>query len=230
MKEATPMRNFDDGWNKQFHTCPVCGVLTDQVKIPIANPWSDPRTTEVWGMKVCRACANVHLWIISRSVSIGGGAGSSVSYNAKVVYPMKRIAPLANPDMPEDVKRDYEEAAAIQSQSPRGAAALLRLCIQKLCIHLGEPGKILNDDIKSLAKKGLLPEVQQSLDAVRVIGNNAVHPGQIDLDDRSEVVVILFSLVNIIVQRMISDPKASQEAYMMIPLQQREAIERRDAI
>ena len=70
-----------------------------------------------------------------------------------MVYPAKSTAPLANPDMPEEIKADYNEARDILQRSPRGAAALLRLAIQKLCIHVGESGKNPNDDIASLVKR-----------------------------------------------------------------------------
>jgi hypothetical protein len=43
--------------------------------------------------------------------------------------------------MPDEVKLDYEEAALIAQQSPRGAAALLRLALENLCNHLGDPSK-----------------------------------------------------------------------------------------
>jgi hypothetical protein len=84
--------------------------------------------------------------------------------------------------MPDDLKRDYEEARAILNRSPRGAAALLRRAIQKLCMHLpGDESKDICVDIGAVVRKGLAERVQEALDAVRVIRNDAVHPGMIDL-------------------------------------------------
>lgn len=152
----------------------------------------------------------------------------SIWYEGKLIYPSHSTALLPNPDLPDEVKDDYEEARAILAQSPRGAAALLRLAIQKLCVHLEESGKNLNDDIASLVKKGLHVKVQQALDAVRVIGNNALHPGQIDIKDDQETAAKLFSLVTLIAEHMISQPKHVEEMYKQLPEGQREAIERRD--
>ncbi len=145
-----------------------------------------------------------------------------------MIYPNSGTAPMPSPDMPNDIRLDYEEARSIVSQSPRGAAALLRLCIQKLCKELGEGGKDINSDIKNLVAKGLPPTIQQSLDIVRVIGNEAVHPGQIDLTDDVETAVSLFGLLNYIVEDRITRPKEVATLYAMLPSNKIKGIEDRD--
>lgn len=159
----------------------------------------------------CYHCNRISVWIYDQ-----------------LVHPQGYDAPPANPDMPPNVLNDYAEAGAIAGASPRGAAALLRLAIQRLMPHLGEKGKNLDDDIASLVKKGLDPRIQRSLDIVRVIGNNAVHPGTISFDDNAETVSTLFKLVNVIVDVLISQPKHIEEAYGGLPPGARAAIEKRD--
>lgn len=145
-----------------------------------------------------------------------------------LVYPAAIAAPPANIDLPQEVLQDYEEAGRIEHKSPRGAAALLRLAIQKLCAFLGEKGRNIDEDIASLVQKGLSPMVQKALDAVRVIGNEAVHPGTLDLKDDRTTTVKLFKLVNIIAEQMISNPKHVEELYGQLPESKRQAIDKRD--
>lgn len=146
----------------------------------------------------------------------------------KLVFPATKSGVLPNPDLPDAVWRDFEEAREIVNSSPRGAAALLRLCVQKLCLHLGEKGKDLNQDIASLVKKGLHPQLQQSLDIVRVIGNEAVHPGVLALKDDRQTAVRLFEIVNSIADQMISHPRVVREMYAKLPEKKRREIEARD--
>ena len=87
----------------------------------------------------------------------------------------------------------------------------------------------MNNDIKNLVAKGLDPVVQQSLDIVRVIGNESVHPRTIDLNDDRETALRLFDLVNAIADQMISHPKKVQEMYAKLPEEKRKAVEARDA-
>jgi hypothetical protein len=164
----------------------------------------------VW-FSSCYNCDQIAVWVCEQ-----------------MIYPQRGEAPPANPDLPPDIAQDYNEASSVLDLSPRGAAALLRLSIQKLCKHLGESGSNINKDIGALVKKGLDPRVQKSLDAVRVIGNHAVHPGTIDLHDDRATAENLFRLVNIIADILISQPKQIDEVYARLPDEDRKAIEKRD--
>jgi len=148
--------------------------------------------------------------------------------NGETVYPPGGTAPKPNPDLPCEIKADYEEARAIASVSPRGSAALLRLAVQKLCKHLGESGENLNKDIAELVKKGLKKDIQQALDYVRVIGNCAVHPGHIDLKDDQTTANTLFLLINLIADSMITQNKGINALYSSLPQSVRDAIAQRD--
>lgn len=145
-----------------------------------------------------------------------------------LVFPDASPAPVPNQDLPDDVRADYEEAASILNRSPRGAAALLRLATQKMCKHLGEPGANINDDIAALVKKGLSPLIQQALDTVRITGNEAVHPGEINLNDDTELALALFDFVNLIAEDRITTPRKVQEMYERLPETKRKAVEQRD--
>ena len=101
--------------------------------------------------------------------------------------------------------------------------------IQKLCAHLGASGTTIDDQIADLVGKGLNPLVQKSLDVVRVIGDEAVHPGTIDLKDDRDTALNLFKLVNAIAEQMISHPKSVNDMYSMLPEGKRNAIEARNA-
>ena len=131
--------------------------------------------------------------------------------------------------MPESVKQLYNEAGLIYNKSPRAACALLRLAIDRLCNELGETDRDINKNIGALVKKGLPETVQKALDVVRVVGNKAVHPGQIafDVDDKATA-TMLMRLLNIIVERMITEPKEIGSLYQGLPESVRESIVIRD--
>ena len=95
-------------------------------------------------------------------------------------------------------------------------------------LSLGQSGKDLDSDIGALIKRGLSPLVGSALDILRVIGNEAVHPGIIDLKDDRDTALELFGLLNSIVDQMITHPKSVQALYGKLPEGKRKAIERRD--
>jgi len=199
-------------FNAQAFNCPHCQAYSNQIW-HIINRHSRTGTTNVpdLHLALCTHCSQYSLW-----------------KNEKVIFPEESGIPMPNADLLEDIKSDYNEARSIVNKSPRGAVALLRLCIQKLCNQLKESGENINNDIANLVKKGLPATIQQALDIVRVIGNNAVHPGQIDLKDDIETANKLFELINLIARIMITEPKEVSKLYESLPEEKRKAIEERD--
>ena len=194
-------------------TCPHCGVLAQHQhfwatwQLHSGGPFSGSKVRT----SMCTNCSGWCLW-----------------HEGQMVYPVRGDAPPPNPNMPDEVKKEYDEAAAICQQSPRAAAALLRLAVQRLSSIL-EPGtKDINEAIARLVKKGLPSTIQKALDIVRVTGNHAVHPGTIDTDDAA-VAEKLFPLLNLIVEYAISAPARVDELYEALPGNSKEAIEKRDA-
>lgn len=159
----------------------------------------------------CYNCKEISIWV-----------------HDQLIYPNSKIDIQPNQDLPPHIKRLFEEAREIVSFSPKGAAALLRLSIQYLCKELGESGKNIDKDISSLVSKGLNPLVQQALDVVRVVGNEAVHPGEINLDDNRDIALQLFNLVNLICNQMITQPKQVKALYDSLPEKKLIGIEQRD--
>ncbi|HCK0613668.1 TPA: DUF4145 domain-containing protein [Vibrio parahaemolyticus] len=147
-----------------------------------------------------------------------------------MIVPSEAPVPPHHQDLSDVCVSDYNEARDIVARSPRAAAALLRLTIQKLLIELGEKGKNINEDIGSLVAKGLPVEVQQALDYCRVVGNNAVHPGEIDLNDNPEIANSLFEMINFIVEVRISHPKKVAALYNILPEGALKAVEKRDGV
>lgn len=128
-------------------------------------------------------------------------------------------APQPNNDMSGDVKKIYGEAAQILSKSPRATAGLLRLALEELCSkQLKCKGKNMQEYIDFLIKeKGLSGEVTKAMDAVRIIGNKAVHAGTIDLGDDTNVAKSLFALINYIAKELITLPKEREKIYSTLP-------------
>ncbi|GLH33990.1 hypothetical protein BR1R5_33780 [Pseudomonas sp. BR1R-5] len=205
------------------YTCMFCEVLApvrwEQLFVNITRGF---QPTSLW-FGTCDHCGKRSLWCdVSDDTDDGDTA------KGRLIEPSSVTAPMAHEDMPGECLGDFDEAREIASRSPRGAAALLRLCLQKLCVHLGGSGKNINDDIGTLVKAGLAAQVQQALDYVRITGNNAVHPGEISLEETPEHVGIMFDMINLIVEERIHRPKMIAERFGSLPAGALEAIAKRD--
>lgn len=175
------------------------------------NSINDFSIDNLLAISQCYKCKNVALWI-----------------NGLIVFPTTILAPLPNPDMPEDVKSIYMEARSVSAISPRSATALLRLAIEKLLPQVGAKKAKIDSMIGELVGNGLPIEVERALDSLRVIGNEAVHPGTIDLDDIQDISLALFKLLNIVVDRMITERNKINEMYSLIPEEKIKGIDNRN--
>ncbi len=153
-----------------------------------------------------------------------------VFIGGRLAWPRLIAAPAAAADLPEELKADFEEARLIHGDSPRGAAALLRLVLQKLLPFIGATKSNINAAIAELIAAGTVSSsLQQALDSVRVIGNEAVHPGELDLKDDHRTVMMLFNLINFIVHKAITEPKEIAAIYGTLPPDKLAGIAQRDA-
>ena len=204
---------FPPTYNSSKFHCPYCKVyaMQDFLDTYMFTRKGHVLDSEIKDLKVskCSHCSQPTFWL-----------------SEKIIYPHGQMFPPVNSDLHGDVKEVYNEAAGIAEQSSRAACALLRLAIEILLKRLGETGSI-NESIKNLVKKGLDSKIQQSLDIVRVTGNNAVHPGKIGPGDITDVQT-LFNLINVIAEALITQPKRIQKMYDNLPEKDRQTIEKRD--
>lgn len=143
--------------------------------------------------------------------------------NPKIFFP-RGVAIPPEENMPENVKEIYEEASLVLGDSPRAACALLRLALQELMKYLKENVQIynelknrnINEDIKEIINIGNFHQDQkemlkEAMNSVRLIGNKASHPSELDINDNPEIANILFEMINFIVGEIITKPKEREE-------------------
>lgn len=165
-----------------------------------------------FAIATCSSCDEFAIWV-----------------NKEMKYPRTLSIAAPNDDLSDDIKNIYHEASSILTDSPKGATALLRLALQMLMVQVGKKGKNINSDIKELVSEGLSQKIQQALDLLRVVGNNAVHPGQINLDDSPEIAHNLFGILNFIAEELITKPKELESLYSeLVPADTQEHIKERD--
>ncbi|KKI87547.1 DUF4145 domain-containing protein [Shouchella clausii] len=160
----------------------------------------EEESTEIY-LTNCEKCNEFILWL-----------------GKKQLYPKISSLPLPVEGMPVQIKSLYEEASSIFENSPRAAAALVRLAIEDLITELGAKGRNLSDKIDSFCEGKELPsDVKGALNAIRIYGNKGIHNVEIDMQDDKDSVRFLFELLNLIVQEAIVNPQKRETFFAMIP-------------
>lgn len=108
----------------------------------------------------------------------------SIYYQGKMIYPIDSNVSNPNDDMPENVKIVYYEAKTVLNISPKSACALLRLALEMLLNELDISGRTLNDKINNYCNDfDSNNRLIKAFHLIRIVGNEAVHPGVIDIDE-----------------------------------------------
>lgn len=165
----------------------------------------------------CQSCKQYSLWS-----------------DQKLVYPQKSLIPEPRKLMPDDVKKLYQEASDVFVHSPRASVALLRLALEVLLPHLGATKGTINNMISQLvSERKAIGKIQEAMDTLRVIGNNAVHPGEIIFEDgddeyQNQTAIALFKILNYIVVETLESDAMINNLYSQLPEKVLKGIDNRD--
>lgn len=166
---------------KNSFKCPYCGQFT-----PYTNASHFPKVIStgfqgnslgtnvdlcnsrvILSYDICAACGKY-------TVSVEG-LGNKVSFPAKQIFPVSNA--IHYPEyIPEQIRKDYEEAYAIKDLSPKASATLSRRCLQGMIRdywNINE--KNLYREIEALEGK-VDPAQKKVLNSLRLLGNIGAHP------------------------------------------------------
>lgn len=212
-------------YKKSAFTCPDCSTFSK-------HDWTSTLVNETYGQFTGHLGMNGEKQTISNLYLCKCEQCGYVSfwYKEKLIWPLNTGVEAPLEEMPEDIKELYKEASSIVELSPKGSCAILRLALQKLCNRLAgqDEKKKIDGAIKKLVEEGLPSTLQKAMDTVRIVGDEAVHPGEINVDDNKELAIAMFRLMNIIIEKMIVEPKEIDNLYNLMPDNKLQGIENRD--
>ena len=124
-----------------------------------------------------RSCVNCH----ERVFAIGD----------KIVFPTIRTE--AEPDIPTDIRGDFNEAlSSLNGNNAKAAVIMTRSALQGATRQQGAQGKTLKDEIDGLAAKHVIPPALQDwAHELRDGGNLVAHPEPgktVDMQDAEELI------------------------------------------
>lgn len=199
--------------------CPHCGVRSQhkylnkiygRYKFEVA-PISKPFNTSIQ----TRYNSNLQGFDAIQCVSCGN---YSIYYQGKMIYPIDSNVSNPNDDMPENVKIVYYEAKTVLNISPKSACALLRLALEMLLNELDISGRTLNDKINNYCNDfDSNNRLIKAFHLIRIVGNEAVHPGVIDIDDNEDIARAMFEILNEIVDETITKKNKMDAIFEYLP-------------
>lgn len=163
--------------------CPHCktGIHSSPEKVKIKRFTRKNGIVYEWQARFqqCPECGEVFIYL-DGYLTVGGRMDAPLYNQAAESYLMWpqdgfRICPTGVPD---PLRKDFLEAAAVLPRSAQASAALTRRCLQYLLKECAKTkAKDLGDQIREVIDGNTLPStLSEQLNAVRNIGNFAAHP------------------------------------------------------
>lgn len=201
-------------------TCPFCGAYAGMEWRKLSTPAGSWESNDLF-VSLCASCRWCTVW----------RAPNANVDDSSILWPRTRGGIGPHAEMPEAARAVYEEARAVAELSPRASVALLRLALDVLLREVvdGAGAKPLDAVIGLAVKQGLTPAVWAAMESLRVIGNDAVHPKQLVLDETDEPAKItaLCRLLNLIVEQLVSAPRLALQVFDTLPDSAKQGIGRR---
>lgn len=158
--------------------CPHCGIANKFETVPIQIPgqfWEDVHTMAVKEGNM----GSVHKLFMAKCGN-GECRRLVLFYDNRMLLPLASARPQAQPEVPEAIASDYQEACLVEPLSQKAAAALARRCLQNMLKDrgvMGAPKRDLDSQITE-AMQNLPSDLADDIDAIRVVGNYAAHPNK----------------------------------------------------
>jgi hypothetical protein len=128
----------------------------------------------------CPHCGGILVFLAEGPAHSGFGREDDFkeSPEFKLIYPIAQPRVIPDPEIPVQLRRDFNESLAVLPHSPKASAALNRRILQHV---LREHFKIKERDLsteidKFIQTPGVPSHLSQAVDAVRNVGNFAAHP------------------------------------------------------
>lgn len=130
----------------------------------------------------CAACQRLILYLIGASAygasRSGGFGGVNTVHKEFLIRPRSHGRTPCPPEVPKEIREDYEEAATVLSDSAKASAALSRRCLQMVLRSAAKvkPADLAVEIQQVLDSNALPSHLADSIDAIRNVGNFAAHP------------------------------------------------------
>lgn len=156
--------------------------------------------------RICSECGGRTYWEVIHYLD------NQSEQVTKILPIVSSIELETNSHMTEEQQKLFNEAKEIFDKSPKAAGALLRCILESVLREKYKEkheksflGSILNDNA---VKKDLGDEIISVCEACKLIGNKSAHSTlTINLDENKYDVILLFELVDWLVEKLISGPK-----------------------